>query len=149
MQFGVFEVDLQASELRKSGLRIKLQDQPFQILALLLEHPGQVVTREQLRQRLWPADTFVDFEHSLNSAVKKLRLALGDDSDNPRFGETLPRRGYRLIVPLRGAGLPSDRVAEQIPLVALKSRGRSKHYWLLIFGGVIVTVAALAGLKTA
>ena len=93
MQFGVFEVDLQAGELRKSGLRIKLQDQPFQILVLLLEHPGEVVTREQLRQRLWPADTFVDFDHSLNGAVKKLRLALGDDPDNPRFIELTPAEG--------------------------------------------------------
>jgi DNA-binding winged helix-turn-helix (wHTH) protein len=92
LQFGVFEVDPQAGELRKSGLKIKLQDQPFQILLLLLEHPGQVITREELRQRLWSADTFVEFDHSLNSAIKKLRQALGDDSDNPRFIETLPRR---------------------------------------------------------
>jgi Tol biopolymer transport system component/DNA-binding winged helix-turn-helix (wHTH) protein len=97
VRFGVFEVHLQAGELRKSGLRIKLQEQPFQILALLLERPGEVITREELRQRLWPADTFVDFDHSLNSAIKKLRQALGDDSDNPRFIETLPRRGYRFI----------------------------------------------------
>jgi len=148
LQFGVFEVDLQAGELRKSGLRIKLQDQPLQMLVLLLEHPGQVVTREQLRQRLWSADTFVDFDHSLNSAVKKLRLALGDDSDNPRFVETLPRRGYRLIVPVRGAGLQSDQVAEEVPLATPRTSGRSKHYWLMIFGGVIVTVAALAAWKT-
>jgi dipeptidyl aminopeptidase/acylaminoacyl peptidase len=82
----------------------------------LLEHPGQVVTREHLRQRLWPADTFVDFDHSLNSSVKKLRLALGDDSDNPRFVETLPRRGYRLIVPVKGAVPFSDQVVEEVPL---------------------------------
>jgi DNA-binding winged helix-turn-helix (wHTH) protein/Tol biopolymer transport system component len=143
MQFGVFEVDLQASELRKSGLRIKLQEQPFQILALLLEHPGEVVTREQLRQRLWPADTFVDFDHSLNSAVKKLRLALADDSDNPRFVETLPRRGYRLIAPVRSAALASDQVAGEIPPVALRTKGISNRNWLIIFGG-IVTVASLA-----
>jgi DNA-binding winged helix-turn-helix (wHTH) protein len=96
-RFGMFEVDLQAGELRKAGLRIKLQEQPFQILTLLLERPGQVVTREELCQRLWPTNTFIDFDHSLNSAVKKLRRVLGDDPDNPRFIETLPRRGYRFL----------------------------------------------------
>src|SRR5260221_7473225 len=103
VQFGLFELDLQARELRKSGLRIKLQDQPFQILASLLERPGEIVTREELQKRLWPADTFVDFDLSLNSAVKKLRQALNDDSDNPRFIETLYRRGYRFIGPVNGA----------------------------------------------
>src|SRR5262249_5525881 len=78
-------------------LRIKLQDQPFQILLMLLEHPGQTVSRDDLRQKLWPTDTFVDFDHSLNSSIKKLRQALGDDSENPRFIETLHRRGYRFI----------------------------------------------------
>src|SRR5215831_19913994 len=100
LRFGVFEVDLQAGELRKAGLRVKLQEQPLQLLAALLQRPGEVVTREDLRQKLWPADTFVDFDHSLNSAVKKLRQALGDDPNNPRFIETIPRRGYRLIVPV-------------------------------------------------
>src|ERR1035441_3783823 len=97
IRFGVFEVDLQDAELRKSGIRIKLQEQPFQILTILLERPGQTVTREELRRQLWPADTFVDFDHSLNSSIKKLREALGDDSENPRFIETLHRRGYRFI----------------------------------------------------
>src|SRR6185503_3224232 len=99
-KFGSFEVDLRARELRKGGIRIRLQDQPFEILAVMLERPGDVVTREELRQRLWPAGTFVDFEHSLNAAVKRLRAALGDDADNPRFVETLPRRGYRFIARL-------------------------------------------------
>lgn len=100
-RFGLFEVDLQEAELRKSGIRIKLQDQPFQILTMLLERPGETVTREELRSKLWPADTFVDFDHSLNSSIKKLREALGDDSDNPRFIETLHRRGYRFIAPVQ------------------------------------------------
>src|SRR5271167_1931453 len=100
LQFGVFEVDLQARELRKSGVKIKLNEQPFQVLTVLLERRGQVVTREELQTRLWPANTFVDFDLSLNSAVKKLRQALGDESDNPRFVETLYRRGYRFIVPV-------------------------------------------------
>lgn len=100
LRFSSFEVNLRAGELRKHGIRVKLQDQPFQILALLLEKPGEIVTREELRDRLWPADTFVDFDHSLNSAVKKLRQALNDDPDVPRFIETLPRRGYRFIAPV-------------------------------------------------
>jgi Tol biopolymer transport system component/DNA-binding winged helix-turn-helix (wHTH) protein len=102
VQFGLFEVDLQARELRKSGVKIKLNEQPFQVLAVLLERPGEIVTREELQARLWPADTFVDFDLSLNGAVKKLRHALGDESDNPRFVETLYRRGYRFIAPISG-----------------------------------------------
>src|SRR6187399_2368115 len=106
-KFGAFEVDLRARELRKGGIRIRLQDQPFEILAVMLERPGEVVTRDELRQRLWPAGTFVDFEHSLNAAVKRLRAALGDDADNPKYVETLPRRGYRFIASLgNGAMLP-------------------------------------------
>ena len=102
-RFGTFEVDLRARELRKGGIRIRLQDQPFEILAMMLERPGEVVTREELRQRLWPAGTFVDFEHSLNAAVKRLRAALGDEADNPRFVETLHRRGYRFIAPVESS----------------------------------------------
>jgi TolB-like protein/Flp pilus assembly protein TadD len=90
---------MRAGELRKQGLKIKLQDQPFQILVMLLEHPGQVVTREELRSKLWPANTFVDFDHSLNKAINKLREALGDSAESPRFVETLPRRGYRFLEP--------------------------------------------------
>ena len=105
-RFGTFEVDVRARELRKGGIRIRLQDQPFEILMVMLERPGDVVTREELRQRLWPAGTFVDFEHSLNAAIKRLRAALGDDADNPRFVETLHRRGYRFI-----AAVESERAA--------------------------------------
>jgi Tol biopolymer transport system component/DNA-binding winged helix-turn-helix (wHTH) protein len=111
IQFGLFELDLDARELRKSGVRIRLQEQPFQILAMLLERPGEIVTREELRNRLWPKDTFVDFDLSLNSAVKKLRQALGDDSENPRFIETLYRRGYRFIGQTNGTGVVRDPVA--------------------------------------
>jgi DNA-binding winged helix-turn-helix (wHTH) protein len=99
-RFGVFEVDPREGELRKSGLRIKLQDQPLQLLVMLLERPGEIVTREELQRRLWATDTFVDFDHSLNSAIKKLREALGDRSENPRFIETLHRRGYRFVAPV-------------------------------------------------
>ena len=117
VQFGLFEVDLQARELRKSGVRIKLNEQPFQVLAVLLERPGEIVTREELQTRLWPADTFVDFDLSLNSAVKKLRQALGDESDNPRFVETLYRRGYRFIAPVATGGREKELPAanEEVP----------------------------------
>jgi TolB-like protein/DNA-binding winged helix-turn-helix (wHTH) protein/Flp pilus assembly protein TadD len=101
VRFGNFEVDLEAGELRQKGTQIKIQDQPLRILGALLERPGEVVTREQLSERLWPSDTFVDFEHSLNSAIKKLRQALQDDPDRPVFIETLPKRGYRFIAPMR------------------------------------------------
>src|SRR5436190_23855262 len=100
VQFGIFEVDLRSGELRKAGTRIKLHDQPFQVLAMLLDRPGELVTREEIRQKLWPGDTFVDFDHGLNSAVNRLRDALGDSADAPRFIETLPRRGYRFIAPV-------------------------------------------------
>jgi DNA-binding winged helix-turn-helix (wHTH) protein/tetratricopeptide (TPR) repeat protein len=99
-RFGVFEVDLRAAELRKRGIRIKLQEQPFQILSLLLEHSGEVVTREELRQKLWPAQTFVDFDRSLNKAMTKLRSALSDSAESPRFIETIPRHGYRFLAPI-------------------------------------------------
>src|ERR1700719_5331993 len=100
IRFGISEVDLQAGELRKQGYKVKLQEQPFQVLVMLLEHPGEVVTREELQKKLWPADTFVDFERGLNRAINKLREALGDDADRPRFIETLPRRGYRFVAPV-------------------------------------------------
>jgi DNA-binding winged helix-turn-helix (wHTH) protein len=96
-RFDAFEVDLRAGELYKTGRKIKLQVLPFQALALLLERPGKVITREEFEKRLWPGDTFVDFDHSLNTAIKKLRQALGDDNKKPRFVETLPKRGYRFI----------------------------------------------------
>src|ERR1700757_5518977 len=116
LRFGLYEVDFAAQELRKSGIRIKIQDQPFQILALLLERPGQIVTREEIQKRLWAGDTFVDFDLGLNSAVKKLRQALGDESENPRFVETLYRRGYRFLAPVQGdpaAAVPITPVPPQ------------------------------------
>jgi cholera toxin transcriptional activator len=100
LRFGVFEVDLSAGELRKNGARIRLQEQPFQVLRALLQNAGQVVTRDQLRAEIWPADTFVDFDHSLNTAINKIRESLGDSASSPRFVETLARRGYRFIAPV-------------------------------------------------
>src|SRR5260370_23861661 len=100
LRFGVYGLNLSARELCKHGIRLKLRGQPFEILAVLLEKPGEIVTREVMQKRLWPADTFVDFEHSLNSAIKKLRQALGDSPENSRYIETLPRVGYRFIAPV-------------------------------------------------
>ena len=107
LRFGVFEVDLRACELRKQGARIKLQEQPCQILSVLLLRPREIVNREELSEKLWPGNTFVDFDHSLNTAIMRLREALGDSSENPRFIETLPRRGYRFIAPVEEIA-PSD-----------------------------------------
>src|SRR6266850_3762049 len=113
VRFGVFEVDLRSGELRKQSIKIKLHDQPFQILAMLLEHPGELVTREQLHQRLWPSDTFVDFDVGLNSAIKRLRDALGDSAEEPRYIETLPRRGYRFIARIENGALPTLAIVEE------------------------------------
>jgi TolB-like protein/DNA-binding winged helix-turn-helix (wHTH) protein/Flp pilus assembly protein TadD len=103
LRFGVFELDLRAGELRKHGLRIRLQEQPFLVLATLLEHPGEVVTREELQKKLWPADTFVDFDHGLNKTINKIREALGDSAESPRFVETVARRGYRFLAEVKAA----------------------------------------------
>jgi TolB-like protein/DNA-binding winged helix-turn-helix (wHTH) protein/Flp pilus assembly protein TadD len=106
LRFGVFELDLRAGELRKHGLRVRLQEQPFQVLAMLLEHPGEVVTRQELHKRLWSADTFVDFDHGLNKAISKIREALGDSAESPRFVETVARRGYRFLAEVKVADTP-------------------------------------------
>ncbi len=110
-RFGPFEADLRTRELRKFGARMKIQDQPFQILAALLERPGDLVTREELQQKIWPADTFVDFDHSLNTSINKLREALSDSAASPRYIETLPRRGYRLLIPVELAGPGATNVS--------------------------------------
>jgi len=122
IRFGPFEADLPAGELRRQGLRIKLQEQPFQILAMLLERPGDVITREELQKKLWPAETFVDFDHGLGSAINKLRQALGDSAENPRYIETLPRRGFRFIAVVergRGARAPAASAHSPIRSVAV------------------------------
>ncbi|MGC2265260.1 MAG: winged helix-turn-helix domain-containing protein, partial [Candidatus Acidiferrales bacterium] len=156
-RFGAFEADLRAGELRKHGIRLKLQDQPFQILELLLEHPGDVVTREEIRQKLWPADTFVDFDTSLNSAIMKLRNVLGDSADDPRYIETVPRHGYRFIALVEnGASAPvaaesvaaASVSAEPTPAAAPLLRApsgvwRRPHVLLAAGAAVFVLVAAL------
>jgi len=151
--FGPFEVDLQTEELRKDGLKIKVYRQSFQILALLLERPGEMVSREELRQRLWPADTFVDFEHGLNAAVKRLRQALGDSADVPRFIETLHRRGYRFVAPsqqpIEGSPVPvttverasqANRTTELLPVILA---GLNNHRGALILISGTLLLAAV------
>src|SRR5271167_4007139 len=106
---GLFEIDLGACEVHKAGRKVPLQEQPFRVLAMLLERPGEVITREELQTRLWPADTFVGFDEGINTAIRKLRVAFGDSADNPRFIETLPRRGYRFVAPVHEAGAESPQ----------------------------------------
>src|SRR5258707_11607656 len=112
LRFGVFQANVAARELRKHGVRIRLPGQPFCILSILLEKPGEIVTRDEMRRRLWAADTFVDFEHSLNSAIKKLRAALGDTPENSRYIETVPRMGYRFIAPVEQVSATAPTVAD-------------------------------------
>src|SRR5437870_10827998 len=137
LRFGLFEVDLRTRELRRSGVKLKLQEQPFEVLSLLLERPGEVVTREELRDRLWPADTFVDFDHSVNAAIKRLRDALRDSADNPRFVETLARRGYRFVAPVAGA-LPSIGTAE------IRTAPEAKHIAGWVLGALVLVGACLS-----
>ena len=153
VRFGTYEVDLRLGELRKNGIRVKLTGQPFQILAILLEHPSDLVTREQLQQRLWPSDTFVDFDRSLNTAINRVREALGDSAENPRFVETLPRRGYRFIAEVQS---PSDRSTPgtlgerpRVEQAVVPHTGPRRWTWMLISSAlaVILLIGAVLGLK--
>jgi DNA-binding winged helix-turn-helix (wHTH) protein len=140
LRFGTYEVDLRAGELRKQGKRIKVQEQPFHVLTVLLQRPGEVVTREELRNQNWPADTFVDFDNSLNTAINKLREALGDSADSPRFIETLPRRGYRFIGPVTGVDGTARGSASGVNAAA---RTRSRK--IVVTVAVVVLSAGIAG----
>lgn len=144
---GKFEVDLRSGELWRNGEKIKLQQRPFQILAALLEKPGEVVTREDIQQKVWATETFVDFEHSINTAVKKLREALGDDPENPTYIQTLPRRGYRFVAPVEVTAANGSRVDIGPTLPAVKPDGGSdqqkRKWWLAGVGaGVLATLFA-------
>jgi DNA-binding winged helix-turn-helix (wHTH) protein/tetratricopeptide (TPR) repeat protein len=148
-RFGAFEVDLRSGELYKHGIRLKLQDQPFQVLALLLEHAGDVVTREELHQKLWAADTFVDFDTGLNSAIKKLRDVLADSAEEPRYIETLPRRGYRFIAHVENGDLPTPISIEKrlatVPPGAPKLKLLNKRHVIVAAGvAALLIVAPLA-----
>jgi TolB-like protein/DNA-binding winged helix-turn-helix (wHTH) protein len=147
-RFGVFELDSRAGELRKQGVRIRLQDQPLQVLQILLEQPGEIVSREELQRRVWPPDTFVDFDHGLHNAIKKLREALGDSAETPRYIETIPKRGYRFIAPIHGNGANGNRVAiGSVPrLLSTKdtSRWRQALAWGFIAGSFTVILLAVS-----
>ena len=147
LQFGTFEVDLRTGELRKGGVKQKFGGQPFQVLSILLERPGDVVTREELQKRLWP-DTFVDVEHNLNTAINKIREVLGDSPESPRFVETLPRRGYRFIAPVEG-GIPARvQPVEEVSPAPAETRRRALYYGAAILGVVAVVVGVSVLWKT-
>jgi DNA-binding winged helix-turn-helix (wHTH) protein len=155
VRFGAFEADLQTGELRKAGVKLKFSGQPFQVLAILLERPGDVVTREELQKRLWP-DTFVDVERNLNTAINKIREVLSDSAESPQFVETLPRRGYRFIAPVAQERFPSNQVSEKPPPVEEPSPPPKSKFWKrsvyhgpVLLGVVLVTAALLAFWRTA
>src|SRR6202795_222382 len=159
IRFGLFEIDVRSGELRKQGRKVRLEGQPVQILICLLENPGELVTREELHRRLWPADTYVNFEHGLNAAVKRLRRALNDSADNPRFVETLPRRGYRFLAPIQavnaGEDVPivaeippakSDSAGEEPP--AAEDHHRVAPQWLLAWKKLGIALLLVLGIFT-
>src|ERR1700761_3275375 len=143
IRFGAFEADLHSGEVRKSGNRVKLQDQPFKILQILLERPGHLVTREELQTRIWPDENYGDFDHAVNVAVGKLRTALGDTADNPSFIETVPRRGYRFVAPIATPEPPAAEVPPLPPPVAAPPPppAKKKRRWLLPVLGAIIAAA--------
>src|SRR5215471_19922872 len=141
-RFGVFEVDLRAGELRRSGMKVKLQDQPLQVLAELLEHAGEVVTRDDLKSRLWPADTFVDFDHSLNAAIRRLRDALGDSAENPTFVETVARRGYRFLVPVSAIPANGNGTVITAPTSVESFSSRARRWWVVAAVAAIILVVS-------
>ncbi len=149
LRFGVFEADLRSRELRKHGLKIKLQEKPFHVLAILLERQGELVTREELQHALWPADTFVDFDTNLNAAINKLREALGDSAGSSRFIETLPRLGYRFMVPVdgvRAALVPAQQAhLQEVPLPTTKGavpKPPLQKRWALALATAVLAVLA-------
>src|ERR1700686_2222913 len=149
LRFGVFQVNLAARELRKHGVRIRLPGQPFRVLSILLERPGQIVSRDEMRDKLWDSATFVDYERSLNSAIRKLRAVLGDSQESPRYIETVPRLGYRFIAPVEEVSSSSEPplleqtssgAAPKVPALPLFGR-----HWSLILGIPAILLALAAG----
>jgi eukaryotic-like serine/threonine-protein kinase len=145
VRFGAFELDLRAGELHRNGAKLRLQEQPLRILRVLLENPGEVVTREELRQRIWPADTFVDFDHSLYTAITKLREALRDSSAHPKVIETLPRRGYRFIAPIESVSAEPTRPSETKQTSPRITKPGSRRVWRWAAAASIVVVLGLVG----
>ena len=148
IRFGVFEVDIRTGELRKQGVRVKLQEQPFQLLQILLERPGEIVTREELRQRIWSFGTFVDFEGGVNNAVKRLREALGDSANNPRFVETIPKRGYRWIASTNGKEETTCGARPALESLTQQTAGKTPKHWrtaaVLAASAIVVVVSYLS-----
>jgi TolB-like protein/DNA-binding winged helix-turn-helix (wHTH) protein/Tfp pilus assembly protein PilF len=152
IRFGAFELDLHTQELRKHGLKLKLHGQPIEVLAMLLERPGELVTREELHKKLWPEDTFVDFEHGINAVVNRLREAPGDDAETPRYVETLPRRGYRFIAPVETVGADGVRPLEKPVTGEGTSRVPLRRRWTiaaLVAGALMASVAVPLALNVA
>src|SRR4029077_15693318 len=139
LRFGIFEVDLRAGELRERGRKVKLQDKPFQTLALLLRRPGEIVTREELREGLWPSDTFVEFDANLNAAIRRVREALGDSAERPRYVETLPKRGYRFLMPVQR----SNSGEPVLPMSAIENLARSRRSSRSIWWGAFAVLLVL------
>ena len=154
VRFGSFEADLHSGEVRKSGSRVKLQEQPFKVLQVLLERPGVLVTREELRSRIWPDESFGDFDHAVNVAVGKLRVALGDSADNPSFVETIPRRGYRFVAMLESSPVDTQP-AKPVTTVNPPSGGKTGRkrvlptMLVLAAAGILLAVGVLLGRRAA
>src|SRR5437879_64451 len=146
VRFGAFELDFRASELRKQGTKIKLQDQPFQILQILLQRPGGTVSREELQQKIWPSDTFVDFDHGLYNAIKRLREALGDSAETPRFVETLSRRGYRFVGKIE-CDASQLRSLAVLPLENLSRDPEQEYFAEGLTEALITTLAKIGELR--
>src|SRR5262245_25441234 len=146
LRFSTFELDLRAGELRKQGVKVKLQEQPFRILEMLLAHPGEVITRDELRSRLWASDTFVDFDHGLNKAINKLREALGDSAENPRFIETLSKRGYRFVGEL-SADRQGIRSLLVLPLENLSGDPEQEYFADGLTEALITNLARIGALR--
>lgn len=142
-RFGAFEVDVGAAEVRKHDTRIRLQRQPFEVLLTLLERSGEVVTREELQKKLWPADTFVDFEHGLGSAINRLREALGDSTDRPRYIETVPRRGYKFIAAVEEVGDHGLAATAQVTATPEKAAKPVRRFPLVVALGAAIVIALL------
>src|SRR2546427_12292825 len=146
VRFGAFELDQDAGELRKQGTRMKLQEQPLQMLQVLLQRPGEVVTREELQQKIWPSDTFVDFDHGINHAIKRLREALGDAAETPHYIETLPRRGYRFIGKIE-CNAPRMRSLAVLPLENLSHDPQQEYFAEGLTEALITTLAKIGELR--
>src|SRR6184192_675779 len=147
VRFGPFELDQDAEELRKNGIKIRLQEQPLQILEILLQHPGKVIAREELREKIWPSNTFVDFDHGINNAIKRLREALGDSAETPRFIETIPRRGYRFIG-MTGSSTPGPiRALAVLPLENLSRDPEQEYFAEGLTEALITTLAKIGELR--